>query len=166
MTRRRPPEPAPVIRQGRPLGNGESAVIRTADELSPAERFWRAEDDPRQPRFYRLSKKVHGHLMAELSDEAFVISMRNRLRFLEHGRAASAFWRRIKGLFLGSPEDNTMAGIEINRLRHLAGETPAEFLPDLQNFALPYDELLRLVSAAEAHMSASVEPQGGVDGSG
>ena len=87
--------------------------------------------------------------MGALEDEAFLISMRNRLRILERERAAPAFWRRFKSLLFGRAESNEIAGFELKRLKRLAGEEPLENLPDYARVELSYEELLRFVTAGE-----------------
>ncbi len=130
--------------------------MRSGEEPSWAEEMPEKAGDPREPLSHKLAVRLHGQLSASLEDEAFLISMRNRLRMLERERSAPAFWRRIKGLLFGSPEKNEVTGFELKRLKRLAGEMPPDSLPDYGYVDLPYEELRRLVAAGEV---GPAEPQ-------
>lgn len=150
MTRRRSSEPTPKIREGRSLGDGEPTVVRPAEEPSWAEEMWHGQNDPHRPENHHLGKRFYGQLMGNLGDEAFLISMRNRLLVLERERAAPEFWRAIKALLFGASEETALSGFEIKRLKRLAGEAEPDSLPDLTDVDVSYDELKRLVSATES----------------
>ena len=149
MTRRRLSDPPPKLKQGHTLGDGEPMVVRPSEQPSFADEFWRMQIDPHRPENYRLADRLHSQLMETLSDEGFLISMRNRLKLLERERSAPAVVRNLKRFLFGAAEINEITGLEIKRLKALAGETPPESLPDLRLFDIPYDEFLRLVGAAE-----------------
>ena len=148
---RRPPR-FPKIRSP---DKREATVVRPHEEPTWAEEMLARERDPHRPENYSFEARLHGQLMGALEDEAFLVSMRNRLRMLERERAAPAFWRRFKGMLFGAPESNEIAGFELKRLRHLAGEPPPENLPDYVSVSLSYEELLRLVTAGQAAAKAT-----------
>lgn len=133
----------------------EPTVVRTNEEKSWAEEMLEQAGDPREPLSHKLASRLHGQLSASLEDQAFLISMRNRLRMLDRERSAPAFWRRFKALLFGAAERNEVTGFELKRLKRLAGETPPESLSDYRYVDLPYDELNRLVTAGEAATEAS-----------
>lgn len=145
-TRSRPPLRFPKLRSDK---TREPSVVRPHEERSWAEEVLGEPGDPREPLSHRFAARLHGQLSAGLGDEAFLISMRNRLRFLERERSAPAFWRKFKSALFGSAENNEVAGFELKRLQRLAGEEPAEDLPDYAQVDLPYEDLLRLVTAGE-----------------
>ena len=157
----RPKDPPVRVREGRSLGDDAPVVRRRGDERSWAEELLEKAGDPREPLSRRFAKKLHGQLSASLEDRAFLVSMRNRLRMLDRERSAPAFWRRFKALLFGSPESNEVTGFELKRLKRLAGEAPPDSLPDYGNVDLPYDELLRLVSAGEANAGQAEPTNGG-----
>lgn len=166
MTRRKSPEPPVKIREGPSLGNGERTVIRPHEEPSRAEKFWNQLNDPHRPENHKWGKRFHGQLMGNLGDDAFMISMRNRRREIERDLAAPEIWRWIKRVLFRAPEVTSVSGFEIKRLIHLAGRTPPDSLPDFTDVDTSYEDFMRLVSAAEAHMSTFTEPQGPDDGAG
>ena len=149
----RPPPRFPKLRSP---DEPEPMVVRPGEEPSWAEEMLENAGDPREPLSHRLAVRLHGQLSAGLEDEAFLISMRNRLRMLDRERSAPAFWRRIKGLLFGAPEKNEVTGFELKRLKRMAGEMPPDPLPDNRYVDLPYEELRRLVAAGEAGLA---EPQ-------
>ena len=151
MTRHSLSEPPPKLRHGRSIGEGEPAVVRPADQPSFADEFWRRQMDPHRPENHRFADRLHARLMENLGDENFLVSMGNRLRMLERERRAPAALRRLKRFLFGTAEINEITGLEIKRLKALAGETPPDSLPDLRRFDIPYDEFERLVTAAERH---------------
>ena len=124
-------------------------VERPHEEKSWAEELLERERDPGRTGNYGFGVRLHGQLMGALEDEAFLVSMRNRLRILERERAAPAFWRKVKSMLFGRAESNEIAGFELKRLRRLAGEEQAEDLPNFVQVDLSYEELLRLVTAGE-----------------
>lgn len=163
MTRRRSSDAEPIFREGPALGNGEPTVIRPHEEPSWAEEFWRRQNDPHRPENYKRHKRFYGQLMGNLDDGSFMISMRNRLRGMEHDRAALAFWRWIKTTLFFISEEISLSGFEIKRLMRLSGDTPPDSLPDFIDVHTSYEDLLHLVSAAEAQLSGPAPQQGGTD---
>lgn len=131
----------------RSCGKREPTVVRPHEEPSWAEEMLEEAGDPREPLSHSFAVRLHGQLSAGLGDEAYLISMRNRLRMLDRERSAPAYRRRFKALLFGSSEDNQITGFELKRL---AGEEPPDSMPDHGYVDLPYEELLRLVSAGEA----------------
>ena len=155
----RPPLRFPKLRTDK---KREPSVVRPHEERSWAEDLLERERDPGRTGNYGFGVRLHGQLMGALEDEAFLVSMRNRLRILERDRSAPAFWRRFKSLLFGAAESNEIAGFELKRLKRLAGEEPPEDLPDYVQVDLSYEELLRLVTAGEAaaKSAASADPAG------
>lgn len=166
MTRRKSPEPPVKIREGPSLGNGEPTVVRPDEEPSWADELWNQQNDPHRPENHKWGKRFHGQLMGNLGDDAFMISMRNRRREIERELAVPEIWRWIKRVLFRAPEVTSVSGFEIKRLIHLAGRTPPESLPDFTDVDTSYDDFMRLVSAAEAHMSQAAMPPGEAHGAG
>ncbi len=101
----------------------------------------------------KVSRGLYDKLQAELSDEAFLVAMGNRLRELEQARAAPAALRWIKRSLLSMPEETSLPGLDLKRLLLLAGQDLPERIENDRRYPVDHEQLHRLVDAARARQA-------------
>jgi hypothetical protein len=158
MVRDKPLDQRPEAAEGRSPGDGEPAVARPGDEAPGAKELWREQDAPHGQGHYLWVSQAYAQTMSEVNDAAFLITMRNRLKSLAFERTGPLFWQRIRGFFFGAPRETPLAGFEIRRLKHIAGEAPPDALSDDRTYNVSYDLFLSMVTAAERIAAEDARP--------
>lgn len=104
----------------------------------------------------KVSLGLYDRLQANLSDQDFLIAMRNRLLELEREMAAPAALRWVKrNLFRIAEARTSLPGLDLKRLLRLAGKEARDDLRNDLRYPVSYDQLNHLVSAAGARETAT-----------
>lgn len=155
MTGHEPPGLPPGIREGHSPGDGEPAVVRADEDVSPSVKTWRRIPEPRNSILRVFGDRVSSRLLASLDDPAFVGSMRTRMLTVRAPTLGD--WPWLRRLMRIGGNRTRMVAYDVKRLLQIAGRTPPEELSDRDHVTVTYDQLRRMVEAAEAALSRTAE---------